>query len=268
MSGHAAVFKSFLCTPDLRVVYFSMRIPLWFIMGGVALLCSSFKHKNKGYPEFSIRSVRHVNLKKIPEPSDVVYDSTNSHLYIVSDHGILFETDTNGTVLRKAKEEGLDYEGVEIAGEHIYVSDETPRKVYKYNKKDLSLEKTYTVNWSGGMNKAFESITYNYSKNCFVLVSEVPVVIIEYNENFEVLEKHPFHEARNMSSARWYKGYLYLLSSLDECIFKLDPVSYTVLAKYKIGVYNPEGFAFDGNSKLMVTSDDLQRMYYFNKLPQ
>jgi len=234
-------------------------------MGGLFCLCSSFKHRE--YTEFNVKPVGHLRLKKIPEPSDVVYDSSSAHLYIVSDHGMLYETDTIGNIIRKAKEEGQDFEGVEIKGDYIYVSDETPRKIYKYLKKDLSLEKVYSVSWSGALNKAFESITYNYSKNCFVLVSEAPVYIIEYDEKFNVLEKYPFHEARNMAGARWHKGQMYLLSSLDEAIFKVDPLTYKVIAKYKINMLNPEGLAFDAHDNIKVTSDDLQRMYFYNKLP-
>src|SRR6202012_453022 len=115
------------------------------------------------------------------------------HFFIVSDHGMLFECDLEGNILRKAPEEGLDFEGVEVTDSFVYVSDETSRKIYKYRKSDLTLVKTYMVTWSGAANKAFESITYNETKKCWVLVSEAPVVIIEYDDKFKELDRYHFH---------------------------------------------------------------------------
>ena len=207
------------------------------------------------------------SLNKIPEPSDIVYDKDSQHFFIVSDHGMLFECDLTGKIIQKAAAEGMDFEGVEVTDSFVYVSDETPRQVYKYKKSDLSLIRTYNVTWGGMSNKAFESITYNATKKCFILVSEAPVVIIEYNDDFKEIDRHPFHGARDMSGARWYKGDLYLLSNLDETIFKCDPVTYAIKEYYKINVLNPEGLAFDAEGNVSITSDDLQRIYFFKNLP-
>ena len=206
-------------------------------------------------------------LDKIPEPSDIVYDKDSKHFFIVSDHGMLFECDLTGTVIRKANEEGMDFEGVEVTDSFVYVSDEKPRKVYKYNKSDLSLVKIYNVTWGGGFNRAFESITYNETKKCFVLVSQTPVVIIEYDNNFHEIDRHSFHGTRDISSARWYKGAMYLLANKDAIIFKCDPITYDVKEFYKIDVLNAEGLAFDGEGNVSITSDDLRRIYFFKNLP-
>ena len=224
---------------------------------------------------FGLKEIPHCKFKfegfkplnKIPEPSDIVYDSASKHFFIVSDHGMLFECDLTGKIIRKANDEGLDFEGVEVTDSFVYVSDETPRKVYKYNKTDLSLVRTYDVTWGGASNKAFESITYNPAKKCFILVSEAPVVIIEYNNDFKEIGRQSFHGARDMSGARWYKGNIYLLSNLDETIFKCDPLTYDIKEYYKIDVLNPEGLAFDADGNVSVTSDDLQRIYFFKNLP-
>ena len=171
-------------------------------------------------------------------------------------------------ILRKAKEEGMDFEGIEVKDSFIYVSDEKPRKVYKYRKCDLALIKVYNVAWSGGFNKAFESITYNYTKSCFLLVSQQPVVVIEFDSNFHELERYPLHIARDMSDARWYKGSLYLLSNMDNRIFKCDPSTYAVKEYYNLNIINPEGLAFDADDNVLITSDNTQRLYFFNKLPE
>jgi len=227
------------------------------------LLCSWKKDK----PHWKFKFEHFRALKNIPEPSDIVYDKETKHFFIVSDHGLLFECNLDGTIIRKAKYEGQDFEGVEVKDSFIYVSDESPRKVYKYRKSDLSMVKEYTVSWAGAMNKAFESITYNYAKNCFVLVAEYPTVIIEYNDDFKEINRYKFHDTRDISDARWYEGSIYLLGNLDETIFKCDPVTYEVKERYKIDVLNPEGLAFDADGNVSVTSDNLQRIYFFKKLP-
>ena len=221
----------------------------------------------KEVPHCKFKFDHYKPLKNIPEPSDIVFDKETNHCYIVSDHGKLFECEPDGRIIRKAPVEGLDFEGVEVIDSFIYVSDETPRKVYQYRKSDLSLVKIYTVSWGGAMNRAFESITYNRSKNCFVLVAQAPVTIVEYTMDFKEIARHDFHGARDMSGARWHDGYLYLLSNLDACIIKCDPVTYEAKEYYKINVLNPEGFDFDLGGNVTITSDDLQRIYFFKNLP-
>jgi hypothetical protein len=40
--------------------------------------------------------------------------------------------------------------------------------------------------------------------------------------------------------------------------------TYEVIEKWSLPVINPEGFAFDKKGNLLVTCDDMQRIYYFN----
>lgn len=207
-------------------------------------------------------------LRHIPEPSDIVFDNTNGRCFVVSDHGILYECAADGAILKKAEKEGMDFEGVEVKDGFIYVSDEKPRKVYKYRESDLGLETVYSVSYAGPMNKAFESIAYNQTKHCFIMVTQQPAVIYEYDETFQLLNKMPFHDAGDISSARWYDGSIYLLSSKGDEIFKCDPADYHVLHSYKLAIINPEGLAFDHTGKIVITSDDLQRIYFFNSLPK
>lgn len=241
-----------------------MRILTTLLLLSVLFL---FSYGQKDIPHCNFKFEHFKSLNGIPEPSDIVYDSASNHYYIVSDHGMLFECDLQGNIIRKANEEGQDFEGVEIKDSFVYVSDETPRKVYKYRKSDLSLVKVYTVSWGGAANRAFESITYNYTKKCFLLVSQEPINIIEYDEQFHEIERYPFHYTRDMSGARWYKGDLYLLANKDACIYKCDAATYLPIEAYKINVFNPEGLAFDAAGNVSITSDDLQRLYFFKQLP-
>jgi uncharacterized protein YjiK len=232
------------------------------------LLCSipltSFARKGDRLVKYNYDHFRSTG--NIPEPSDVAYDKETNHLFIVSDHGMLFETDLTGKVIRKAKEGGLDFEGVIIKNGYVYVSDETPGKIYKYRKDDLELMQTYKVSWSGALNRAFESITYNETKNCFVLVSQAPPVIIEYDTSFKELNRYPFNATRDVSSARWHNNSCYILGNKDRTIFECDPLNYRIKQAYLINVLNPEGLDFDSDENVYITSDDLQRLYFFKPM--
>jgi len=230
--------------------------------------CNHISAAKAGQTHYKCHFIRVKALKGIPEPSDVAYDKESGHLFIVSDHGYLFECDTNGTIIRKAKKEGVDFEGITIKDGSLYVSDETPRKVYKYRKSDLQLEQVFNVSWAGAMNRAFESIIFNEIKNCFVLIAQEPAVIVEYDTAFKELHRQPFKASRDASGARWHNGYMYLLSNKDRRIFKCDPNTYAPLEDYLIDVLNPEGLDFGPGEEVYITSDDLQRLYYFKNLTE
>lgn len=218
-------------------------------------------------PHSSIVKDRFIGLK-VPEPSDVACDAATGKLYIVSDNGILFETDAAGTILRKAKETGWDYEGVEVKGDYVYASDESARKVYRYSKATLTIDRTYSIPYAGARNAGFESIAWNETKHCFILVSEKnPTTIFELDEDFRIINQYPFKAARDVSSARWYGGSMYLLSDEDEAILRCDPNTYAVQEKFNIGILNPEGLAFDKDGRVLIAADDLQRLYFFHTLP-
>ncbi|PQJ08936.1 hypothetical protein CJD36_021980 [Flavipsychrobacter stenotrophus] len=221
----------------------------------------------KGRAVTKIKQVGFRLLKSIPEPSDIVFDSLNGHYYVVSDHGQLFECDSVFKVLRVAEKEGLDFEGIEIRDSFIYVSDETPREIYKYKRRDLTFVQKYRVSWGGAMNKAFESISFNYKKNCFVLIAQQPPVIVEYDTSFKQISKYNFTNARSIAGARWYNNKLYLLSSLDATILVCNPTTYNVESTFSVNVLNPEGLSFDSKGRIRIVSDDTRRVYYFNQLP-
>lgn len=201
---------------------------------------------------------------KVHEPSDVCSAPGNSNLFMVSDDGNLFETDGQGKIIRKASFEGIDFEAVHVNETTVFVVDETLRKIRVFDRQTLSLVKTINVPYSGGRNKGFESITYNESKKCFVLVTESdPIYIIEYNEAFQQINELRFEGAKDISSARWHNNKLWLLSDEEMTVFQLNPENYSVEKSYKIPVLNPEGLCFNGNNEMLITSDDLEKLYFF-----
>ncbi len=225
----------------------------------ISLSFANAKEKTK---ETQLKAKWHKTLS-IPESSDVVFDSTNNHLYIVSDRGALYETDTAGIILRKSKLEGLDFEGIDLLGDQLYISDETPRKVYCVNKHTLEQPWVKQIQWGGALNKAYETICYNPVTKRFILIAEAPPVIVEYDTAFNKIDQHYFKYARDINSAKFFNGFVYLLSSKDRKIFKCNATTLEPLESYIINVYNAEGLCFTPQGNIYVVSDDWQRLYYF-----
>ncbi len=230
----------------------------------------SFGFSNKGVE--LLRATESHILKTIPEPSDVVFDRETGHLFIVSDRGILFECDMAGKVIRKAPIEGMDFEGVEIKGGFVYVTDEKPRIVFKFRKSDLALVSRYKVKWEGGLNRAYEGITYNYAKNCFIMVAERPATLVEFDTLFHELHRYPLAAIDkrfadlSMAGARWHEGKLFLLSSSASALFNCSPTDYSITSIKRFQMADPEGVDFDGVGNMIITSDNCRKIYYFKNI--
>jgi uncharacterized protein YjiK len=244
-----------------------MKVPPLKKLAGLMLFCALLLSFKSDIPKHKIRPFSQKTLQGIPEPSDIVFDSVTARFYIVSDHGILFECDTMANILRTAEVTGKDYEGVEVKDGLIYVSDERPRMVFVYDQNTLKLVAQHTIPFGGEANSGFESITYNYSKRCWVMVSEKdPITIVELDSNFKILNQQVFTRANDISSARWWRGSMYLLSDENACIFRCDPVTYEPQEKYSFSMLNPEGLCFTPQGQPRITSDDMQTLYYFTPL--
>jgi len=215
-----------------------------------------------------LKPTKHVSIA-VPEPSDICYDAASNSCYIVSDQGILFETGLDGTVIRKKKEKDTDFEAVYVDANSVYAVDESGRTIYQYDKKTFKVIKTTTVRYDGPKNKGYESFTFNPIKKSYLLVTESnPVLVIELDLNFNVVKQTDISGvAKDISSARFYKDDLYLLSDEDMQLIKVNPETYDVIQKWSLPVINPEGLAFDKEGNLLITCDDMQRLYYFN-LPE
>jgi len=203
---------------------------------------------------------------QVPEPSDITYSIDGKSLYVVSDNGYLFETDLEGTIIRKANYKGLDDEAVYANESYVYVVEEFSRKIKMFSLPDLILEKTVQIPYNGARNKGYEGFTFNKAKGVFTLIVEKdPIYVFELNEKLEKINELNLGDiARDISAATYYNNHLWLLSDEDRTVFKLNPKDYSVLSKWTIPVINAEGIAFDTDGNLTVASDALQRLYYFN----
>jgi len=212
----------------------------------------------------TLKPLKSISIS-IPEPSDICYHAKSNTFYIVSDTGKLYETTFDGIIIRKLKQKDTDFEAVYCDENFVYAVDETNRAIYKYNINTLALEKVFNVPYNGGHNKGFESIAFNSNTNKFILVTEKdPIILFELDSNFNITKQVNLNTiAKDISSANYYNNFLWLLSDESMMLMKLNPNTYEVIEQWSIPVINPEGFAFDTNNNLLITSDDMQRIYYF-----
>jgi len=202
----------------------------------------------------------------IPEPSDICFSAISSTFFVVSDNGVLFEINHDGTIIRKVEEIDSDFEAVHSDENNVYAVNERHRKICVYDKNSLRKTKTITVPFGGGRNRGYEAITFNNAKNVFVLVVEKdPITLFELDADFKIINEINLSKiARDIAAATFYDNHLWLLSDEDRSIFKLNPTTYEVIGQWLLPVINPEGLAFDKEGNLLVTCDDMQRLYYFN----
>lgn len=202
----------------------------------------------------------------IPEPSDICFDTRSNHFFIVSDNGILFETDNDGKILRRKAESNCDYEAVCLGENVVYAVDETHRNIHVYDSEKLECSKIINVPYQGGRNSGYEAIAYNPIKQTLLLITEKnPVTLFELDSHYAITNQKDLSGlARDISAATFHSGFLWLLSDEDRTVFKLDPQTYQRMGQWELPLINPEGLAFDADGNLIISCDDMQRIYYFN----
>lgn len=200
---------------------------------------------------------------KVKEPSGICYDKEENSFFVVSDNGKLYKLNKKFEKVEKASFEGIDFEGVCISNNLVVVSDETARKIYVFNKKNLKLLKTITINYNGGRNKGVEAITYNPQKKQFLVITEKePIYIITLNDQFQQISEIIYQGASDISDVTFHNNNYYLLSDEDRKIIQLNE-SLEEQKSWEIPVVNPEGISFAGD-QLIIASDDLQQLFIFN----
>ncbi len=203
----------------------------------------------------------------VHEPSDICLSPSGETMFIVDDGGLLFETELNGKIIRKAPvtKSYNDFEAVCTDGDKIYVSAESDRKILVFDAQSMELIRVIPYEFNSARNSGFESLTFDPVKHRFFMVSEKnPIVIRQYTTDFVLLNETVFTAASDISSASWHDNALWLLSDEDHMLFKLDASMQKSVASWRLPILNPEGFFFDKSNLLRVASDDMERIYLFN----
>lgn len=203
----------------------------------------------------------------VEEPSDICINPDNpSQFFMVSDNGYLYETNNEGKILKTANFRGIDTEAVFCKDNKVYVIEEFSRKINVFDANTLTLEKSKTINYNGGRNKAFESFTFNKDKNVFILITEKdPIYIFELDENFNIVNEIIWKEKiGDISAATYYNNSLWFLSDEDRTVIKVNPKTYAIEKQWIVPIINPEGICFDKEGNLIIASDDHKKIYLFN----
>jgi len=201
---------------------------------------------------------------KIKEPSDVAVSFDKQHLYIVSDDGILCETDLQGNVSRCITENLTDAEGVYADATYIYVADESPRLISLFDVKTMTHVKSIYLPYGGGRNKGYESLTYDTDRKVYYTLTEKdPLWLITLDEDLKLKEQYMLHEKGDVSSATYHNGKLWLLCDEKREIWVMNVTTKSIEKRFSINVWNPEGLAFLPDGQLIVVSDDRQLMYFY-----
>jgi uncharacterized protein YjiK len=200
----------------------------------------------------------------VKEPSDVCVSADTKHLYVVSDDGFLVQTDLQGVVEKSVPGNLIDAEAVATDGKFIYVVDEFTRFVNAYKIEDLSFVKSYSFPYGGGRNKAYEALAFDRERNQFYLFTEYePSWVFILDSELRIKSQQEFKVKYDVSGATMYQGKLWILSDESREIWKVNPDNFEIEKRFSVPIINPEGITFLPNGELLIMSDDLQKMFFF-----
>jgi uncharacterized protein YjiK len=216
-------------------------------------------------PEPELLWKRKLNL---PEPSDLHINGND--WYIVSDNGLLYRTDTLGNALDTAAFQDYDFEGVTMNGRSLVVMEESLRRVHVFTPEGLKLTKTVPIQYTGGRNAGFESISWDAEEQVFYAFTEhQPCLLYRFSASFEVLDEQAVSGIQEVSAVTIRNGRLWVLSDEARTVYLLNPSKDGIEASWKLPVINPEGMAFDATGRLFILSDDRATLYCFSlTIPQ
>lgn len=201
---------------------------------------------------------------EVNEPSDLIYHPPSAHFLVVSDNGYLAEVDAEGRLIRRSEQVGYDLEAICLVDGQLMIADELSRMFMRFTVDFERLDQR-EIPYQGGRNKAFEALAYLPDEQVFLALTERdPIWVFVLDMHLRILDRFELPlSARDISSARWYRGALWLLSDEDRTLFRCTYPDFRVSDSYLLPIVNPEGFAFDGSGRLVVCSDDLERLYTF-----
>lgn len=204
----------------------------------------------------------------VDEPSDLCLRSGGEHptFFVASDNGYVAAIDDQGRCLHKSGMIGFDFEACMLYQGRLVAVDEMARRVMWLDTATFGVERSLTVPYNGGRNKGYEAVAWNALKQRIVLITERdPVRILELDTAMHITNELPLNaDVRDISSACFHDGSMWLLSDMEMRLMRCDPRTYAVLESWSLPIINPEGFAFGDDGRLWVVSDDRQVLYYFN----
>ncbi len=222
-------------------------------------------------PLLQLKPIKKLHIK-VPEPSDICINLSGNGFYIVSDNGYLYETDFEGKILKKAAFSGADFEGVWVNKntKEIFVADESLRRFEVFNA-DLEHLRSHVITLMAGRNEGVESGTFDEQNRQHVVFTEKnPVELLIFNEEFNIgsAQHHKIKGIKEVSACTFYQGRLWVLSDEERTVYETDyPEGKNILRRYQIPVLNPEGLCFLPDGTMVIASDDLEKLFFF-QLPK
>jgi len=199
----------------------------------------------------------------IPEPSDICVDSLSGRIFVVSDKGGYAEIDQQGNTIQFTQAGLSDCEAVTIDNGNLLVVEERNRMIHVIHLATGAEKKVIEIPYSGGRNKAYESIC-KISNDKYLLITEKdPVWIFELNAEFQIVNRIRPQVKRDISAACWHNGRLWLLSDEEASVHLMSADFKTIEKSFRVNVNNPEGLAFLKTGEMLILSDDYARLYFF-----
>lgn len=215
-----------------------------------------------------LKPTAYYNLD-IPETSDLCFGSTTNVLYTVSDNTTkVYKITTTGRTLAELKYVGNDLEGVcYVNNQYIYVAEERLREIVKLDLQGNKLDQKVIPVEANAENEGLEGISYaTFCMRFYIINERNPGLLIETDKNLNVLNKYPLTFANDYSGicVDNVNQNLWILSDMSATVNKCT-MQGEVIESYRIPVSNPEGIAYDPESKMLyIVSDAEARLYIFN----
>ncbi|MEX1189838.1 MAG: SdiA-regulated domain-containing protein [Bacteroidia bacterium] len=204
---------------------------------------------------------------QIPEPSDICLHKSGKSLFIVSDRGIVYETDFEGKILRKSEQKPYDFEAITFTeGNELVVADESKNVICMYDVNVLKIKEIFRTEIKTSPKNGIEAICEIADGKIVIVTEKKPVDMFIYSYDFDLLEKKKPLVPKDISAACYYNNRLWLLSDEDASLYLMKDDFVTIAKSWKLPFSSLEGLAFDTDGNLYVVSDHSSILYVFDPI--
>ena len=203
----------------------------------------------------------------VPEPSGLDLTYEEDGFWTVSDEtSTIYKLDADGNVVKTLNIKGIDFEGITVIDDTtLAIVLERAREVVVLSTSGTEINRV-KLPFKGEANSGLEGITYNpINGHFYVLNEKKPLLLIELNEKFEVLNVDTLKFAKDVSGIYLdvENNFLWMLSDVNQLIIKTD-LRGNMIEKINISIIQPEGITIDKRGKrLYVVSDNRETLYVF-----